>query len=110
MVTAPVWPVVRRCECGRLRQEHYFVQADTEHLRPRGMENGTCDGYVEASVEERPPPGELRRRLKAVLALHEHDMFGLPDGYAGRCGECSGEDGYVTWPCATVRAARGETA
>lgn len=104
-MTAPAWPVVRRCQCGRLRQEHYvsFPQADAERMR--GIVTGTCDGYVEASVEERPPPSELRRRLEAVLAEHQPADGGLS------CGTCVDERGANTaWPCPTVRAARGETA
>lgn len=103
-MTAARWPTVRICECGRLRQEHRFVERDREHLRPLGTDNGACAGYVEARVEKRPPESELRRRLAAVVALADIP----PPGGDGPAGDLwvSGWDAAVT---AAVLAARGET-
>jgi hypothetical protein len=58
-----------------------------------------CTGYAPGRVEERPPEEELRRRLAAVLALHE------PGGVEPLCAVC---DDQTEWPCPTVRVARGE--
>lgn len=101
-MTAHRWPTVHICSCGRLRQEHYFTEADKAHLRPRGTDDGRCVGYVEARVEERPPAAVLRARLEAVAALHHR--------VGDSCAVCREPDGEPqAWPCPTVRAARGET-
>ncbi|MCK9930875.1 hypothetical protein MXD62_27675, partial [Frankia sp. Mgl5] len=86
---------------GRLDIEHDFRDA-TKTLPERrvGTDDGHCAGYVEASVEERPPPSVLRGRLEAVLALHP-----TYEAVGGDLCRCCGAPA----PCPTVRAARGET-
>jgi hypothetical protein len=76
------------------------IRADGSRGKRLGVPDG-CPGYQSGRTEERPPEDELRRRLDAVLALHQPHPTGVPRPW---CTECVGR----THPCPTVRAARGE--
>lgn len=104
-MTAPAWPTVSICHCGRLDVEHDYRPATKTLLARRlGTDNGLCAGYTLARVEERPPESELRRRLAAVLALVAR-MPGLPVPDD----ELVWWAGYGTALADAKRAARGET-
>lgn len=63
------WPVVVHCarpECGRLETEH---KIRTDGRSRGGTDDGVCPGWQPGRREERPPEGELRRRLAAVVDL-----------------------------------------
>lgn len=105
-MTAPTWPAVHICRCGRLQQEHIYRPATrTLPARWAGTDDAVCAGYTQARVEERPPASELQRRLDAVLALT------LPD-----CPPGLTEDQHPMWALGYAhalviakQAARGET-
>lgn len=102
--------VVTYCDhCGDLETMHE-IRADGTRGKRLGSAcraDGTpccgvaCTGYVPGRVEERPPEEELRRRLAAVLELHEPAPR---EDASPACSQC-----LAAWPCPTVRAARGET-
>lgn len=60
-------------------------------------------GFEPGRTEERLPEEELRRRLSAVLALHD-GPGDERDGEHLFCAYCGHQ-----WPCATRRLALGET-
>lgn len=66
-VTTTKWRTVNVCACGHLETEHE-IRANGTRGKRLGMPVG-CPGYILARAEERPPEGELRRRLDAVVEL-----------------------------------------
>jgi hypothetical protein len=105
------WPVVTFCaRCDAIESAHE-IRSDGTRGRRYGQTAGAatnvaCPGFTPGRVEERAPEGELRRRLDAVLALHE--PIGHPRDQL--CPICMDDRGVnAGWPCPTVRAARDES-
>jgi hypothetical protein len=106
------WPMVVYCaSCGRPDGEHP-IRSNGERGAHDGMtgKGGTrvpCTGWAPGRTDERPPEGELRRRLTAIEVLHKPVYLG--NGLAtDLCSACWTSDGDIEeWPCPTVRLARG---